>query len=106
MRRHGVSKKVLKAISQAEKLGRSKLPNPNSMSACKIQLHVRKGVTAKGNVSCTVCGQSYGIMTRYRESNVGPVILCTTCKVKVFEVNFGHADAMPLKVDHAHAWRD
>ncbi|MEH0691055.1 hypothetical protein H4F17_18670 [Vibrio cholerae] len=95
--------KVDRAILQASSCGRrdgSELRKPE-----RIRLFVRRGATVKGDVACDTCGCVYGILTRYSNTSVGPVVLCTTCKVKAFEANFGHADAMPLKVDHAHAQR-
>ena len=42
-------------------------------------------------------------MWRYQDSNYGVIYLCSLCKNLAFERSFGYADAMPLKVDHAHA---
>lgn len=71
----------------------------------KLMLHVRRGAVLKEAGHCSVCFTSTAPLTRYAESNYGPVMLCSVCKVTAFETSFGHADAMPLKVDHAHAHR-
>lgn len=94
--------KVDRAILQASSLGRG---DRNHLHPEKIRLFVRRGTSVKSGAICDTCGSSTGILTRYSDTSVGPIVFCTVCKVKAFEANFGHADAMPLKVDHAHAQR-
>lgn len=69
----------------------------------KLMLHVKRGNILKTAGHCSVCFTSAAPLTRYADSNYGPVMLCSVCKVSAFETSFGHADAMPLKMDHAHA---
>lgn len=68
-----------------------------------VKLKVRRGKILKSEGHCSSCHTAAAPLTRYADSNYGPVILCTVCKIRAFELTFGHADAMPLKVDHAHA---
>lgn len=71
----------------------------------QLILKVRRGCLLKTIGHCSVCFISMAPLTRYADSNYGPVALCSMCKVDAFEASFGHADAMPLKIDHAHAYR-
>ncbi len=68
-----------------------------------LVLKVRRGSILKGAAYCSVCHTPVAPLYRYADSNYGPVILCSVCKTQAFERSFGHADAMPLAVDHAHA---
>ncbi|MEO3988160.1 hypothetical protein [Plesiomonas shigelloides] len=95
--------KVDRAVSMATK--QTKINSKYTIPPEKIILFVRRGFTVKGDVHCETCGCTSGILTKYSDTNIGPVILCTVCKIKAFETSFGHADAMPLKVNHAHAKR-
>ncbi|ENM3836686.1 hypothetical protein ACT262_003468 [Vibrio cholerae] len=94
--------KVDRAILQASSFGRG---DSNHLQPEKIRLFVRRGTSVKSGAICDTCGSSTGILTKYSDTSVGPIVFCTVCKLKAFEANFGHADAMPLKVDHAHAQR-
>lgn len=97
--------RVDRAISLASYCGRR--GSSYQLQPENIRLFVRRGVVVKGeDAVCGSCGSSSGIITRYSDTNVGPIAFCTICKVKVFEANFGHADAMPLTVNHAHAQRN
>jgi hypothetical protein len=68
-----------------------------------LVLKVHRGAFLKEAAFCSVCHSPVAPLYRYADSNYGPVILCSVCKTQVFERSFGHADAMPLAVDHAHA---
>ncbi|MGF1694038.1 hypothetical protein [Photobacterium kagoshimensis] len=96
--------KVELALSLSNGLGRGNIHNKTELRT--ICLHVRRGVIVRDGTPCDVCGCASGILTKYSASSLGPVVLCTVCKIKAFERSFGHADAMPLKVDHAHAQRE
>lgn len=69
----------------------------------EVKLKVHRGAILKSEGHCSRCHTAAAPLTRYADSNYGPVVLCTVCKIRAFEFTFGHADAMPLKVDHAHA---
>lgn len=66
-------------------------------------LKVRRGKWLSEPHYCADCKNIFNPIWRYQDSNYGSVHLCTPCKVVTFERCFGYADAMPLKVDHAHA---
>lgn len=69
----------------------------------ELILKVRKGKRESFPRFCADCKSYEPLYWRYQDSNYGTVYLCNTCKVAAFERSYGHADAMPLKVDHAHA---
>ena len=69
----------------------------------QITLRVRKGKHIFEFHYCADCKELTNPIWRYRESNYGMIYLCNICKTLAFERSFGHADAMPLKIDHAHA---
>ena len=77
--------------------------NPVDRNHGKLRLNVKRGSILQSSGYCSVCLTTLAPLTRYADSNYGPVILCSVCKKNAFEHSFGHADAMPLKVDHAHA---
>ncbi len=77
--------------------------NPVDRNHGKLRLNVKRGSILHSSGYCSVCLTTTAPLTRYADSNYGPVILCSVCKTDAFEYSFGHADAMPLKVDHAHA---
>ena len=114
-----VSRNVLNAISyaegKAEKRKYDNLSEPflyNSALDCydnvcngtngKIELYVRKGKHVFQPHFCADCKNIENPIWRYRSSNYGEIHLCNICKTLAFERTFGHADAMPLKIDHAH----
>lgn len=68
-----------------------------------LLLKVKKGKKILEPHYCAQCNTFDKSLWRYRNSNYGLVFLCSICKTTAFERTFGHADAMPLKVDHAHA---
>lgn len=68
-----------------------------------LVLKVRRGLFLKETAFCSVCHSPTAPLYRYADSNYGAIILCSKCKTSAFERSFGHADAMPLAVDHAHA---
>ena len=77
--------------------------NISDGSKGKILLFVRKGKWIQSSHYCADCKNLSKPIWRYRISNYGEIHLCNLCKILAFERSFGHADAMPLKIDHAHA---
>lgn len=96
--------RVNRAIAMANALPRKRTMLMVDIN--KLRLNVKRGLILNHHTFCICCGNSTGILTQYRDSNFGVVVLCTKCKVVAFENSFGHADAMPLKVNHAHAKRE
>lgn len=68
-----------------------------------LLLKVRRGKKVLEPHYCAQCKTFEKSLWRYQDSNYGVVYLCTICKTTAFDRTYGHADAMPLKVDHAHA---
>jgi len=66
-------------------------------------LKVKRGKRVLDEHYCAQCNKFQSSLWRYQNSNYGIVYLCQVCKTTAFERTYGHADAMPLKVDHAHA---
>lgn len=112
-------RKIIKAIDFAQKKSDrvsftgmpGKLLNPqtkemdniiNGINGALI-LKVRKGMRISEKHYCAQCKKFSNGLWRYQNSNYGLVYLCHICKITAFERTYGHADAMPLKVDHAHS---
>lgn len=68
-----------------------------------LLLKVKRGKKILEPHYCAQCKRFDKYLWRYQNSNYGVVFLCSICKTTAFERTYGHADAMPLKVDHAHA---
>ncbi|HDN2727576.1 TPA: hypothetical protein P1K84_004978 [Klebsiella quasipneumoniae] len=66
-------------------------------------LKVRRGKIVTEKHYCAECHSYISPIRAYADSNYGKVHLCTPCHLAAFNRSFGHADAMPLKLDHAHA---
>lgn len=118
--RREVSSRVLRALEYAESKAKTRATkitgdtkifnavtsgydNICNGSRGLIQLDVRKGKHIFQLHYCADCKELFNPVWRYRESNYGIIHLCNICKTLAFERTFGHADAMPLKIDHAHA---
>jgi hypothetical protein len=69
----------------------------------QVVLKVKKGKFVGESHYCADCLKFDKPIWRYQNSNYGVIYLCSLCKTLAFERSFGYADAMPLKVDHAHA---
>ncbi|MGL1103432.1 hypothetical protein ACSTLM_04485 [Vibrio parahaemolyticus] len=68
-----------------------------------LLLKVKRGKKILEPHYCAQCKTFEKSLWRYQNSNYGVVFLCAICKTTAFERTYGHADAMPLKLDHAHA---
>ncbi len=62
-----------------------------------IKLISKRGMRV-GAGRCAECGTTEIMLWRYAESNLGPVCLCSRCKVKVFDRSFGkgHLDLLDM----------
>lgn len=109
--------KIRKALSEAQtrtdrihRTGPHELLNPVTKEMDNIVngeygaliLKVKRGKKVLEPHYCAQCRKFEKSLWRYQNSNYGMVYLCSICKTTAFERSFGHADAMPLKVDHAH----
>ncbi|WAM46186.1 hypothetical protein [Edwardsiella piscicida] len=112
-------RKILRALGEHQKKIDSKLKKPtiplryNSITGeydnlvtgkyGPLILKVRRGKIVSEKHYCAECGCYISPIRAYADSNYGKVYLCTPCHLSAFERAFGHADAMPLRLDHAHA---
>lgn len=82
-----------KTVSIPKRKARKKQRHgPARLQGVTVKLISQRGTKLQGKYSCCSCGANVDNPTRYAESNVGPVVLCASCKSRIRRESFPPKD--------------
>lgn len=94
--------RVDRAVAFAEQQARFKPIEDDYLLRGKLLLRTRAGKKLDSPAHCQRCGREEKHVWLFSHTSLGPATLCTRCKNTAINDSFGGADAMSLRVNHAH----